>query len=127
MTAKDLFNALFNASLAVMILSLVTSLGIGMTIRQLLAPLSRVGVLASTVIFNTVLAPLIAIGICDLFPLVEPPIKAGTPDPYTPPKPGDLRPETHLQIGAVIQFVTSLVEAHDDLPQPHTAIEGHNA
>jgi hypothetical protein len=26
----------------------------------------------------------------------EPPIKAGTPDPYTPPAPGELRPEEQL-------------------------------
>jgi hypothetical protein len=31
--------------------------------------------------------------------VVEPPIKTGTPDPYTPPKPGTYRLETHLQIG----------------------------
>lgn len=71
MTAQDLFNALFNASLAVMILTLVAGLGISMTIRQLVEPLSRAGVLASTVIVNSVLAPLIAIGICDALPLTS--------------------------------------------------------
>ena len=40
--------------------------------------------------------------------VVEPPIKPGTPDPYTPPRAGELAPETHLQIGAMIQYVTSL-------------------
>jgi arylsulfatase len=40
--------------------------------------------------------------------VAEPPIKPGTPDPYTPPAAGDLQPETHLQIGAIIQYVTSL-------------------
>jgi hypothetical protein len=39
---------------------------------------------------------------------IEPPIKAGTPDPYTPPKPGQLMPQEHLQIGAIVQFVTTL-------------------
>jgi arylsulfatase len=29
----------------------------------------------------------------------EPQIKPGTPDPYTPPKPGDMRVEQHLQVG----------------------------
>jgi hypothetical protein len=53
-------------------------------------------------------------------------IKPGTPDPYTPPKPGELRPEEHLQIGAVTQYVTSLVKSHDDLPEPHHGI-GHTA
>jgi arylsulfatase A-like enzyme len=41
--------------------------------------------------------------------VIEPPIKSGTPDPYAPPKPGQLRPESHLQIGPIIQYVTSLV------------------
>ena len=50
--------------------------------------------------------------------VVEPPIKTGTPDPYTPPKPGTFSPETHLQIGPIIQFVTSLVQEHDELPGP---------
>jgi hypothetical protein len=31
----------------------------------------------------------------------EPPIKPGTPDPYTPPGPTELRMEEHLQIGAI--------------------------
>jgi arylsulfatase len=49
--------------------------------------------------------------------VVEPPIKPGTPDPYTPPAPGGLQPETYLQIGPIIQYVTSLHaqngQAHD--------------
>jgi len=56
----------------------------------------------------------------------EPPIKPGTPDPYTPPKPGDVRPEEHLQIGAITQYVTSLVRSHDDVPEPHHGV-GHTA
>ena len=52
--------------------------------------------------------------------VAEPPIKPGTPDPYTPPKPGELRSEEHLQIGPIIQHVTSLVRAQDgDAPAPH--------
>ena len=38
----------------------------------------------------------------------EPPIKPGTPDPYTPPKPGTYKAETHVQIGPIIQYVTTL-------------------
>jgi hypothetical protein len=53
----------------------------------------------------------------------EPPIKAGAPDPYTPPQPGDLRPEEHLQVGVISQFVTTLVRAHEELPQPHPGLE----
>jgi len=55
--------------------------------------------------------------------VAEPPIKTGTPDPYTPPKTGTFSAETHLQIGAIIQFVTSLVEEHDELPDPDHGIE----
>ena len=53
----------------------------------------------------------------------EPPIKPGSPDPYTPPKPGDLRAEEHLQIGAITQYVTTLVKTRDQLPDPHHGIE----
>lgn len=42
--------------------------------------------------------------------VLEPPIKPGTRDPYTPPKPGELRPEEHIQIGAILQFVTALAK-----------------
>ena len=35
--------------------------------------------------------------------VAEPPIKPGTPDPYTPPKPGTYKPETHVQIGPIVQ------------------------
>ncbi len=45
--------------------------------------------------------------------VIEPPIKPGTPDPYLPPKPGELRPEEHLQIGVITQYVTSLTKTHD--------------
>ena len=55
--------------------------------------------------------------------VAEPPIKPGTPDPYTPPKPGACSPETHLQIGPIVQYVTALVEEHDELPDPHHGIE----
>ena len=54
---------------------------------------------------------------------VEPPIKPGAPDPYTPPKPGELRAEEHIQLGPIIQFVTSLVRSHDELPDPHHGLE----
>ena len=53
----------------------------------------------------------------------EPPIKPGTPDPYTPPPPGEWQAQTHLQIGPIIQFVTSLVQTHDEVQQPDHGIE----
>lgn len=51
--------------------------------------------------------------------VIEPPIKPGTPDPYQPPTPGELRTEEHLQLGVITQYVTSLVRSHDDAPSPH--------
>jgi arylsulfatase len=48
----------------------------------------------------------------------EPPIKPGTSDPYTPPRPGELRPEEHVQIGPITQYVTSLVRPHDGVLEP---------
>jgi arylsulfatase len=48
----------------------------------------------------------------------DPPIKPGIPDPYTPPSPGELRPEEHLQAGAITPYVTALVHAHPEPPEP---------
>jgi arylsulfatase len=42
---------------------------------------------------------------------IEPPIKPGTPDPYTPPEPGEMRVEQHLQIGPITQYLTVLSRA----------------
>ena len=53
----------------------------------------------------------------------EPPIKPGTPDPYVPPEPGELRPEEHLQIGPITQYVTALVRATGGLPRPRDGLE----
>ena len=69
MTAQHLFNAIFDASVAVMILALVTGLGLSLTLGQILAPLRRVRVLVATVIANSVLAPLVGIGVCHALPL----------------------------------------------------------
>jgi hypothetical protein len=54
---------------------------------------------------------------------VEPPIKPGTPDPYTPPGPGEMRAEEHIQLGVITQFVTTLVTEHAELPQPDPGID----
>ena len=56
----------------------------------------------------------------------EPPIKPGTPDPYKPPGPGELRPEEQLQVGPITQYITSLVRSHDEPPEPHHGV-GHTA
>ncbi|SIN75162.1 sulfatase-like hydrolase/transferase [Agromyces cerinus] len=55
--------------------------------------------------------------------MIEPPIKPGTPDPYLPPKPGELVPQTHLQIGPIMQYITTLVRTHDELPDPSHGME----
>ena len=58
--------------------------------------------------------------------VAEPPIKPGTPDPYVPPEPGELVPQTHLQIGPIMQYVTTLVRSHDELPDPGHGIAHHS-
>jgi arylsulfatase len=50
---------------------------------------------------------------------IEPPVKPGAPDPYTPPKPGQLKPEEYLQIGPITQFVTELRYPDGDGGAPH--------
>jgi arylsulfatase len=53
---------------------------------------------------------------------IETPIKPGTPDPYLPPKPGELRSEENLQIGVITQYVTSLQRTREELPEAHTGM-----
>jgi arylsulfatase len=55
--------------------------------------------------------------------VIEPPIKPGTPDPYTPPEPREFQPVSHLQIGPITQYVTSLQQSHAEMPDPHHGIE----
>jgi arylsulfatase A-like enzyme len=55
--------------------------------------------------------------------VAEPPIKPGTPDPYSPPAPGELRPEEHIQIGAITQYVTSLTKSHEEPPDPDHGLQ----
>lgn len=69
MSAAHLFNAIFNAGLAVFLLTLVTSLGMAFSVKQILEPVRRVWLLAGVVVLNSGLSPLVAIGICHLFPL----------------------------------------------------------
>jgi bile acid:Na+ symporter, BASS family len=71
MSAQHLFNAIFNAALVVMLLTLVASLGMTFSVKQILEPLRRVWLLAGTLVVNLVLAPLVAIGVCHLFPLTS--------------------------------------------------------
>jgi len=71
MSVQHLFNAIFNASLVVMLLALVASLGMTFSVKQILEPLRRVWLLAGVVVVNLGLAPLVAIGVCHLFPLTS--------------------------------------------------------
>jgi BASS family bile acid:Na+ symporter len=52
-----------------MILTLVTGLGLSLTLHQILSPLRKVWVLVAAVVANTLLAPLVAIGVCHALPL----------------------------------------------------------
>ena len=71
MSVQHLFNAIFNASLVVMLLALVASLGMTFSVKQILEPLRRVWLLVGAVVVNLGLAPLVAIGVCHLFPLTS--------------------------------------------------------
>jgi len=71
MSVQHLFNAIFNASLVVMLLTLVASLGMTFSVKQILEPLRRVWLLVGAVVVNLGLAPLVAIGVCHLFPLTS--------------------------------------------------------
>jgi len=71
MSVQHLFNAIFNASLVIMLLTLVASLGMTFSVRQILEPLRRVWLLVGAVVVNLGLAPLVAIGVCHLFPLTS--------------------------------------------------------
>jgi BASS family bile acid:Na+ symporter len=71
MTVEQLFNAVFNAGLFVMIVTLVMSLGMGFTVRQVLAPLRRVWVFVLALSINVVVVPLVAWGLAKLFPITS--------------------------------------------------------
>ena len=49
--------------------------------------------------------------------------QAGDTGPVHPAEPGELRPESHLQVGVITQYVTTLVQSHDELPDPGHGIE----
>jgi predicted Na+-dependent transporter len=70
-TTQELFNALFNAGLVVMLITLISSLGMSFGLSQLIAPLRRIWILLGAIIVNIVLGPLIAIGVCHLLPMSD--------------------------------------------------------
>lgn len=71
MSAQQLFDAIFNVGLVTMLLTLITSLGMTFSVKQILQPLKRGWLLIGTVIVNSLLAPLVAIGVGYLFPLTS--------------------------------------------------------
>ena len=71
MTVDQLFNAVFNAGLFVMIVTLVMSLGMGFTVGQVVAPLRRVWVFVLAVAINVVVVPLVAWGLAKAFPMTS--------------------------------------------------------
>lgn len=56
---------------------------------------------------------------------LEPPIKSGTPDPYLPPKPGEVQVEEHIQLGVITQFLTTIVKTHKEGAPPATGFQGN--
>jgi BASS family bile acid:Na+ symporter len=69
MTAQQLFNAIFNAGIFIMVSTLVASLGMGFTVSQVVAPLRRVEVVVVAVVINSLVVPAVAWGIAELFPI----------------------------------------------------------
>jgi arylsulfatase len=53
----------------------------------------------------------------------EPPIKPGTPDPYTPPSAGEWSPQATLQIGPITQYLSTLVSTTGVVHQPDSGLE----
>ena len=70
MTTEELFNALFNAGLVVMLLTLISSLGMSFGLRELLAPLRRIWILLGAIVVNIVLGPS-ATCVCHVFPISD--------------------------------------------------------
>ena len=69
MTAQQLFNAIFNAGIFIMVSTLVASLGMGFTVSQVVAPLRRIEVVVVAVVINSLVVPAVAWGIGELFPI----------------------------------------------------------
>jgi len=67
--ADKLANDLFNGGIVVMLLTLVASLGMTFSVKQILEPLKRTWLLIATIVVNAGLAPLIAIGVCHVLPV----------------------------------------------------------
>jgi predicted Na+-dependent transporter len=62
---------LFNAGIAVSIGGTVASSGMSFSLRQLVAPLRRAGLVASVIIFNALVTPAAAWGIANVSPMAD--------------------------------------------------------
>jgi predicted Na+-dependent transporter len=69
MTAQHLFTVLFNAGIAISIGATVASLGMTFSVRQIIEPLRRVGLIVAIVVVNAVVLPFAAWGIAKASPM----------------------------------------------------------
>jgi predicted Na+-dependent transporter len=69
MSADQLLMHLFNAGVAVSIISTVLALGMSYSVAELLAPLRRVWLVAAMIVVNSVLVPAVAWGIGNALPI----------------------------------------------------------
>jgi len=68
-TAQHLLTALFNAGIAISVGATVLSLGMTFTVRELVAPLHRVVLVAAMVVLNAGVIPAVAWGIAEILPM----------------------------------------------------------
>jgi predicted Na+-dependent transporter len=68
-TAQHLFTVLFNAGIAISIGATVASLGMTFSVRQIIEPLRRVGLIVAIVVLNAVVLPFAAWGIAKASPM----------------------------------------------------------
>jgi predicted Na+-dependent transporter len=68
-TATELFNALFNAGVAISVIATVLSLGMSFTLGQLIAPLHRVTLVLGMVVLNAVVIPAAGWSIARISPM----------------------------------------------------------
>jgi BASS family bile acid:Na+ symporter len=69
MTGNEVLNALFNAGIAISVGATVLSLGMTFTVRELAAPLRRVGLVVAMVILNALVIPAMAWGLAKASPM----------------------------------------------------------
>jgi BASS family bile acid:Na+ symporter len=69
MNANHALNLLFNAGIAISIGATVASLGMSFTVKQMVTPLKRVGLVLALVVLNAVVIPAVAWGIAKASPM----------------------------------------------------------